>query len=107
MHEATRAEAMLAAGADALLVDARATSATGTVYGGTGNLSDWSLAREMADSGARVILAGGLAPENVAAAIGAVRPWAVDVISGVEARKGIKDHARVAAFITAARDASQ
>ncbi len=106
IHDATRADSMLNAGADALLVDARATSQTGTIYGGTGKLSDWNLARDLAESGARVILAGGLTPENVAEAIGRVRPWAVDAVSGVEARKGLKDHAKVAAFIAAARSAS-
>lgn len=105
VHDATRAKSMLAAGTDALLVDARGTSQAGVVYGGSGNLSDWNLARELTESGARVVLAGGLTPENVAEAISSVRPWAVDAISGVEAHKGYKDHAKVAAFIAAARNA--
>jgi phosphoribosylanthranilate isomerase len=103
VHDATRAQAMLDAGADALLVDARATSDDKTIYGGTGKLSDWTLAQNLVQSGARVILAGGLTPENVADAIQSVQPWAVDVISGIEARKGVKDREKVTAFIAAAR----
>ena len=95
--DATRAAALLAAGADAVLVDARAVSDSGTVYGGTGQTSDWSLARELVASGARAILAGGLTPENVAEAVESVRPWAVDAVSGVEASKGVKDHAKIKA----------
>jgi indole-3-glycerol phosphate synthase/phosphoribosylanthranilate isomerase len=51
----------------------------------------------------RVVLAGGLGPENVAAAIAAVRPWAVDASSSLEASPGVKDHARVRAYVEAAR----
>ena len=73
---------------------------------GTGSLYDSGYARD-AVWGARVpvILAGGLTPENVGEAIRSVRPYAVDVASGVELRPGIKDPARVTAFIGAAREA--
>ena len=86
------------AGAVALLIDARETTASGVVYGGTGHVADWNAARALVDDGFRVILAGGLTPENVARAIETVRPWGVDVVSGVEARKGVKDAEKVRAF---------
>ncbi len=66
--------------------------------GGTGRLGDWDLARRAA-SLRRVILAGGLTPENVAEAIRAVRPYAVDVNSGVECSPGRKDADRLARFV--------
>ena len=65
--------------------------------GGTGHRFDWDLIPQ--DLPKPVVLAGGLAPGNVAQAVQAVRPWAVDVSSGVEAAKGIKDAARIAAFV--------
>lgn len=71
------------------------------VPGGTGQAFDWSLVP--ADPGCPIILAGGLDAENVAAAIRQVRPWAVDVSGGVEASKGVKDAAKVRAFVTAVR----
>jgi len=73
---------------------------------GTGSLYDSGYARD-AVWGARVpvILAGGLTPENVGQAIRSVRPYAVDVASGVEVRPGVKDPARVTAFLQAARGA--
>jgi len=66
--------------------------------GGSGRSFDWRLAREIADK-RPVILAGGLNPDNVAAAIQAVRPFAVDVSSGVESRPGRKDHAKLEQFV--------
>ncbi len=74
-------------------------------HGGSGLTGDWSLAAEAARR-CRLILAGGLTPDNVAAAITQVVPWGVDVSSGVEQSKGRKDHGRVHAFVAAARAAS-
>jgi phosphoribosylanthranilate isomerase len=73
-----------------------------TLYGGTGQRADEGLAATLARQH-RLLLAGGLTPENVAAAIAAVRPWGVDVASGVEAEPGRKDHARVSRFIDEVR----
>jgi phosphoribosylanthranilate isomerase len=73
------------------------------VPGGTGTTFDWSLIPR--NLPLPVVLSGGLTPENVTAAIRAVRPWAVDVSSGVEASKGIKDAAKIAAFISGVRNA--
>jgi len=98
-----RAFEMREAGADAILVDVRAITPDGIIYGGTGQIGDWDVARELVESGLRVILAGGLTPDNVAAAVSTACPWMVDVISGVEARKGVKDEAQVRRFIEAAR----
>ena len=86
--------------ADALLLDAPTPG-----RGGGGARFDHALAREARERfpARNIVLAGGLNPENVAAAIGLVEPWAVDVASGVEAGPGIKDPAKVAAFIAAVR----
>lgn len=72
-------------------------------YGGTGQPFDWSLAEGVSEV-APVILAGGLKPENVADAVRAVRPWAVDVASGVESSPGVKDPVRMSRFIEAVRE---
>ena len=68
--------------------------------GGTGRLADWSRARVLAAS-RPIVLAGGLTPENVADAIRSVRPWAIDVSSGVEERPGVKSAARIERLIAA------
>ncbi len=70
--------------------------------GGTGQAADVTIARWLAGR-CRLLLAGGLTPENVADAIAQGRPWGVDVSSGVEATKGKKDHTKVRAFIEAIR----
>jgi phosphoribosylanthranilate isomerase len=81
-----------------LLVDA---SAGAGQFGGTGQIGDWDAAAAVAGTHP-ILLAGGLRPENVAAAVAAVRPWGVDVASGVEASPGRKDAAKMRAFVRAA-----
>lgn len=81
-----------------VLIDAFSDQA----YGGTGQTTDWTLAEEAARS-IPIILAGGLSPANVAGAIRMVRPYGVDVSSGVEESPGKKDHHKLKAFIEAAR----
>jgi phosphoribosylanthranilate isomerase len=79
----------------------------GESYGGTGHTFDWELAVKFRMRSDRpVILSGGLTPDNVASAIADVEPYAVDVASGVESAPGIKDHAKVRAFVTAAKGAN-
>jgi len=72
--------------------------------GGTGAVIDWSEAADLAQK-RRVVLAGGLTPANVASAIRAVRPFGVDVSSGVESAPGVKDFGKVTQFIANAREA--
>jgi phosphoribosylanthranilate isomerase len=88
---------------DAVLVDSRSAKAPG----GTGVAFDWNLAAatlfQNPNARQRLIAAGGLAPENVAEAIRILKPWGVDVASGVESAPGRKDAARLRAFIANAR----
>lgn len=72
--------------------------------GGTGQLADWAIARKIAERLPRVFLAGGLSPENVADAIAAVQPYAVDACSALESLPGKKDSARMKAFVRAVRN---
>jgi phosphoribosylanthranilate isomerase len=84
-------------GTDLILVDAPSP--------GSGDLFDWSLLGEVAE-GPRLILAGGLDPDNVAVAVRKVMPWGVDVSTGVEKSPGRKDPMKVKAFIERARAAA-
>ncbi len=86
---------------DAYLLDAYSS----TTLGGTGEKFNWDLAIEAQKFGKPIFLAGGLTPENVAGAIQKVRPFGVDVSSGVESAPDKKDHAKVKAFIAAAKSA--
>ena len=86
--------------AAAYLLDAKVAGKRG----GTGVALDWTLAARTTPLG-RIILAGGLTPDNVAEAVRRVRPYAVDVSSGVESAPGVKDAAKVRAFVAAARAA--
>jgi phosphoribosylanthranilate isomerase len=74
-------------------------------YGGTGQTADWDTAAQMARA-YPVFLAGGLTPDNISAALHKVRPWGVDVASGVEKAPGIKDRAKMKAFIQAVKNES-
>ena len=84
--------------ADAYLLDA----AVPGQHGGTGTRWEWSLLAGV-DLGRPVLLAGGLTSDTVASAVAATRPWGVDVSSGIESAPGVKDPARMTAFVTAAR----
>jgi phosphoribosylanthranilate isomerase len=88
-------------GADAVLMDTYSASD----FGGTGETFDWQIARKGREGVDQLILAGGLTPENVAEAIKIVRPYAVDVASGVESSPGKKDRKKMEAFIKNAKNA--
>jgi len=87
----------------ACLIDSRSDGA----FGGTGKTAPWELVSSQYRSGKwpPLLLAGGLTPDNVATAIRTVRPWGVDVASGVESSPGVKDSVRVQEFIRTARSA--
>jgi phosphoribosylanthranilate isomerase len=85
----------------ALLVDAYQAGG----YGGTGQTADWDTAAQLAKA-YPVLLAGGLTPANISEALRRVRPWGVDVASGVERAPGIKDRAKMKAFIQTVKDES-
>jgi phosphoribosylanthranilate isomerase len=104
--DAARSAAEYAADAevDGVLVDSR----TATAVGGTGIAFDWAEARRTVfrEDTARLVAAGGLSPANVVEAIRTLRPWGVDVVSGVEAAPGRKDAEKVRAFVQNARACS-
>jgi phosphoribosylanthranilate isomerase len=101
-HSVASAEAMAARYPDAdLLFDSR----DGELYGGTGTSFSWPLVEAIARR-RRIIVSGGLVPQNVAAAVASVRPFAVDVRSGVE-RDGVKDQAKMRAFVRAVRETDE
>ena len=85
--------------ASALLLDTLSPN----VYGGSGESFDWKVVPNAMRS--RIVLSGGLKADNVADAIRMLRPWAVDVSSGVEIKTGVKDHARIEKFIEEVRNA--
>jgi phosphoribosylanthranilate isomerase len=85
-----------------VLVDAKVQGS----LGGTGHAFDWELVRELARE-RRLVLAGGLTPENVARAVEMVRPWCVDVASGVESAPAVKDPTKMVAFVEAVRAAAR
>ena len=86
---------------DAILLDAYVAGA----HGGTGARFDWKLAVQARNLGRPLVLAGGLTPANVAEAVRTVRPYGVDVSSGVESAPGQKDPEKLAGFVRAARSA--
>ncbi|HRZ86459.1 MAG TPA: phosphoribosylanthranilate isomerase [bacterium] len=77
------------------------------IYGGTGEQFDWRIAADLAKTGRKIVLSGGLGPDNVGQAVRTVRPFAVDASSRLELSPGRKDHALVEAFINNAREAAQ
>ena len=99
IRDAASLQALLGYHTDAWLLDAY----TPDKLGGTGETFNWDLALEAQGWGRPIFLAGGLTPENVAEAVRRAQPYGVDVSSGVEAAPGRKDHAKVKAFIQAAK----
>lgn len=90
--------AELAPYVDGILLD----TAKAGMLGGTGQAFDWSILTRL-EAACPLLVAGGLNPDNVGALVAAARPWAVDVSSGIESAPGVKDEAKLAAFIRAAK----
>ena len=97
---AERIDAFAAAGCTVTL-----DSQVAGLHGGTGQSFDWSIAAQLAASGRRFLLAGGLTPANVAEAVSVAHPWGVDVSSGVET-DGVQDPAKIRQFVANARRAA-
>lgn len=92
------------AGADKILLDTIVKGGKTIEMGGTGKTYDWDYAAEIVKTApCPVLMAGGLTIDNVAVAIEKVKPWGVDLASGIEISKGIKDPAKITAFMNAVR----
>jgi phosphoribosylanthranilate isomerase len=92
--------------ASSFLLDAAISDSSSKKFGGTGRIADWKIAKRAATK-FPILLAGGLTPENVAEAILTVRPYAVDVASGVESQPGKKDPGKLRAFFVEVARANQ
>lgn len=103
VHDAESLKSLAAFSSETWLLD----SFVAGRHGGTGVVFNWDLAAAAVKQGRRVILAGGLTPENAAEAVRRVRPYALDVSSGVESAPGIKDVKKVRAFIAAVQNARE
>jgi phosphoribosylanthranilate isomerase len=99
IRDAESLKALASYNTEAWLLDAHSSKG----LGGSGETFNWDLAIEAKKSGKPIFLAGGLRPENVAEAVRKVQPFGVDVSSGVEISPGKKDHAKIKAFIQAAK----
>jgi phosphoribosylanthranilate isomerase len=99
-------EAYINAGADALLFDTVELSSGKTRFGGTGKTSDWDLAAELIATCNKVpaFLSGGIRPENVKQAIETVRPYGIDLCSGVESAKGVRDAGKLKRLMEQVQD---
>lgn len=103
-----KANSFIDAGTDAIVLDTVVGSSENKRYGGTGQVSDWTIASELVKAiPVRTFLAGGIKPENVQQAIKQVHPYGIDLCSGVEASPGIKDPQKLRALMMAVREANK